>query len=258
MTGAALVWHDWLEEQLDPQRYDVFGAEPRLPPSAYAAAAARRARRRRRLAAMRYPKGEPAGRGRLQAAARWRGGPPSGPMSGSIPARLVIDAAGRNSGLVRVIARLHGSDDPRRGAGTMVGWVGVVMFVSCLTGIWLWWPMSGGFRRGFRWKRRNSTNANIHLLTGFWIMMPLAMLSFTGVWISFPGVGFGRPAGGAPRRPRPAPAHAARQTRSHPGRGARRRPADVARRPLIGITWPTDRAPEWKFALLDGGSARSR
>jgi uncharacterized iron-regulated membrane protein len=51
----------------------------------------------------------------------------------------------------------------------VVGWVGVFMFVSCLTGIWLWWPLSGGFASGFQWKRRNTTNANLHYLTGFWV-----------------------------------------------------------------------------------------
>ena len=34
-------------------------------------------------------------------------------------------------------------------------------------------------------------NANLHYLAGFWILIPLAMLSFTGAWISFPTV-FGK------------------------------------------------------------------
>ena len=42
LTGSALVWHDWLDETLNPQRYAVHGAAA-LPPSAYAAAAQRRA-----------------------------------------------------------------------------------------------------------------------------------------------------------------------------------------------------------------------
>ena len=38
LTGSALVWHDWLDESLNPQRHEVTGAAT-LPPSAYAAAA---------------------------------------------------------------------------------------------------------------------------------------------------------------------------------------------------------------------------
>jgi uncharacterized iron-regulated membrane protein len=79
----------------------------------------------------------------------------------------VIERASANAGLVRVDA-----PDPRSmmipgGWGRpLVGAVGVFMFVSCLTGIWLWWPLSGGFASGFRWKRRNTLNANLHYLTG--------------------------------------------------------------------------------------------
>ena len=74
----------------------------------------------------------------------------------------VLDAAGSNSGLIRVFHVLHGSLMVPGWGRTIVGWVGVFMFISCLTGIWLWWPIGGSFRRGFRWKRQNSTNANIH------------------------------------------------------------------------------------------------
>ena len=98
----------------------------------------------------------------------------------------------------------------------IVGWVGVFMFVSCLTGIWLWWPITGSVRRGFRWKRQNSTNANLHHQMGFWILLPLAMLSFTGFWISFPSV-FGRSRRRQPKAkaaaaagPRPGDARAGR------------------------------------------------
>ena len=40
VTGSALVWHDWLDETLNPGRYAVSGV-PALSPSAYAAAAQR-------------------------------------------------------------------------------------------------------------------------------------------------------------------------------------------------------------------------
>ena len=38
LTGAALVWHDWVDAQLEPQRHAILGSAA-LPASAYAAAA---------------------------------------------------------------------------------------------------------------------------------------------------------------------------------------------------------------------------
>src|SRR5687768_1727944 len=38
VTGSALVWHDWLDAQLEPQRHQAIGPAT-LPPSAYVAAA---------------------------------------------------------------------------------------------------------------------------------------------------------------------------------------------------------------------------
>ena len=56
----------------------------------------------------------------------------------------------------------------------------LIIVLSVLPGLWLWWPVTGSVRRGFRWRRQNSTNANLHHQMGFWIAIPLAMLSFTG------------------------------------------------------------------------------
>src|SRR5207237_1127937 len=68
----------------------------------------------------------------------------------------------------------------------LVGWLGWAMFVSSATGLWLWWPRHGGFLKGLRWRRGASTLFNLHHLVGFWICIPLAVLSLTGVYISFP------------------------------------------------------------------------
>ena len=38
LTGSALVWHDWLDAKLEPQRFAILGPAS-LAPSAYAAAA---------------------------------------------------------------------------------------------------------------------------------------------------------------------------------------------------------------------------
>ncbi len=92
----------------------------------------------------------------------------------------VLDKASSNGGLVRVMHNIHGSLMVPGVGRQIVGWIGVAMLVSSLTGIWLWWPLTGSLRRGFRWKRQPTTNANLHYLTGFWIAIPLAMLSLTG------------------------------------------------------------------------------
>ena len=55
----------------------------------------------------------------------------------------LIDRASGNSGLVQVMHVLHGSLMVPGWGRTIVGWVGAFMFVSCLTGIWLWWPLCG-------------------------------------------------------------------------------------------------------------------
>ena len=85
-----------------------------------------------------------------------------------------------------------------------VGWAGVAMTLLSFTGIWLWWPR-GAFAKGFRWRRTPDTMNNLHHLFGFWLSLPLALISLTGVFISFPSLTnavFGAPpAAQAPGRP---------------------------------------------------------
>ena len=258
VTGSALVWHDWLDAKLEPQRHAILGSAA-LAPSIYAAAATAALQPGESLSALRFDKdGGPVvatateaaeGTGRPVRTSLWLD-----PRDASL-----IDRATGNSGAVQVMHVLHGSLMAPGWGRTIVGWVGVFMLVSCLSGIWLWWPLSGSPATGLKWKRRNTLNANLHYLTGFWILFPLAMLSFTGAWISFPKV-FGQfearpaPAGGPNReaaaraRPLAAPATGIDQAlaASRPfGTGA-----------LTTINWPTDQKAEWKIAYdRKGGPA---
>lgn len=250
VSGAALVWHDWLDETINPQRYAVSG-EAALGPAAYAAAARPALGPGERIASIRYPEHGSGpvivsairpGEGRPVRTNVWLD-----PASGR-----VLDSASADAGPVRFFHVLHGSLTVPGWGRTIVGWVGIFMFCSCLTGLWLWWPLTGSLRRGFRWKRQNSTNANLHHLVGFWILLPLAMLSFTGLWISFPSA-FGRfeaaqPKGGGPDRARAA------RARPLPETAMTADQALAAARPLASgaptaISWPTDQAPAWKIAF---------
>ena len=248
LTGAALVWHDWLDEQVNPQRYPKAGAAV-LPPSTYSAAALRLARPGEQLASLSFPSG---GHGSVQATLVKQnpgGGRPQRAWVWLDPRTAApIERAGGNEGLVRVLHVLHGSLMVPGLGRQIVGWVGVAMLLSSLTGLWLWWPLKGGFARGLRWRRRPQLDANLHHQAGFWVAIPLAMLSLTGVWISFPaffGALTGAPAGGPPGGGGGAPLAA---TRLAPDTALAAAWAQ-GRGPIVSLAWPTERSPEWKAAF---------
>jgi uncharacterized iron-regulated membrane protein len=259
LTGSALVWHDWLDAKLEPQRHASYGA-PALPPSLYAEAAKRVIGPGERIFSIRFEDG---GRPVVVTATR-----PLPPGSPGRPERTniwlnptngeLIDQASASSGPIRVMHDLHGSLMVQGWGRSIVGWVGAFMFVSCLTGIWLWWPLSGSFASGLRWKRRKTVNANLHYLAGFWVLFPLAMLSFTGAWISFPTV-FGK----FESRPSPSSSDRARTMRAIPLESPRLAADQAlaaakahATGKLVSINWPTDQKAEWKLSFArQGGPA---
>lgn len=257
LTGSALVWHDWLDAQIEPERYASYG-EAGLAPSAYARAAQQVISPDERISTIRFDgEGGPVVVTATKPA-RAEGRPERTNIWLNPTNAQVIDKASASSGAIQVMHVLHGSLMVPGWGRTIVGWVGVFMFLSCLTGIWLWWPLSGSFRSGLRWKRRNTINANLHYMTGFWILIPLAMLSFTGAWISFPKV-----FGAFESRPAPGPGDRARAMRAMPIEAPRLNidQALAAANPhatgkLVSIGWPTDQKAEWKVSFArQGGPA---
>ena len=140
----------------------------------------------------------------------------------------------------------------------IVGWIGVATLLSSLTGLWLWWPLSGRFTRGLRWRRRSTTSANLHHQGGFWIALPLAILSFTGAWISFPAFFAalsGDPAGPSmAERMRRLAVLPAAETRLNPDSAlAAARP--LASGGLVGLAWPAGPEAKWKISFARPGGA---
>jgi uncharacterized iron-regulated membrane protein len=249
LTGAALVWHDWLDEQINPRRHPEVTA-PLLLPSAYAAAAGSVARPGERIRTISLPdrKGavqvtltKPLADGRRQSFARaWINPKTAEP----------IERAGSREGVLSVLHVLHGSLMVPGVGRKIVGWVGVAMLLSSLTGLWLWWPLKGSVRRGLRWNRRPDLNSNLHFQAGFWISLPLAVLSLTGVWISFPGVFSGAPGG----PPGTAPRVLERTNLSPDQAVAAARP--LASGTIASIAWPTDENPRWTVTIRGNGKAQ--
>lgn len=200
VTGSILVWHDQLDRALYAHRYAVSGPAVSQPIESYAKAAQTAFGARAQLTQVRLPQksGDP-----VVAVGRMPGEPGAGGRPRTLnvwidpPSARLLDTAEVAKGFSMVMHRVHGSLLIPEVGRKVVGWLGWAMFVSSATGLWLWWPRNGGFLKGLRWRRGASTLFNLHHMVGFWICVPLAVLSMTGVYISFPQTSravFGLPA----------------------------------------------------------------
>ena len=254
LSGSALVWHDALDAAINPSRYAVSkGPAKPLPELADAAKAA--AQLGERLSQIRIEEGGPAVATLVAPA---QNGPPKRTSLWIDPANgRVLDRAGANEGAVRFLHDLHGSLLVSGVGRQVVGWIGVAMLISSLTGIWLWWPLTGRLSRGLRWKRRPTTNANLHYTLGFWIAIPLAMLSFTGVWISFPAVFAPLVGAKAPdpgERQRRMSALPLTQTVTTSERAVAAAQSVQPGKPA-SLQFPTDKSGEWQIGIASGDGA---
>ena len=256
LSGAALVWHEGLDRLVNPSRFAVTG-EAVLDTDAYVAAAQAVLKPGDRVAQLTLPEGrgpvvvaaQPAG-----AAPARRGPPPRTMVYLDPPTARVLQVAPGNAGLVRFLHVLHGSLQVPGVGRQIVGWIGVAMMVSCFTGLWLWWPTVGTWARGLRWRRHRNTDTNLHHVMGFWVALPLFVLSLTGAWISFPEF-FGALGGGAaPRGPdRGATMRApALADPAQPIGIVVERANSVRGGAIRSIAWPTTRTPDWTVTYANG------
>jgi uncharacterized iron-regulated membrane protein len=258
LTGSALVWHDWLDATLNPER--EVSSQPTQPAAFYAEAARRSLAPGETLVSLTFPE-EP---GPVLATAARDTPPPAGgrPVRTQLyldPADgRVLDRSASDQGAVRVLHMLHGSLMVPGVGRQIVGWIGVAMLLSSLTGLWLWWPFKGGFKRGLQWQRTTTTSGNLHHLGGFWIALPLAVLSLTGAWISFPaffGSLSGERGGPPPGFMRQKVAKPIGQTRLSPDQAlAAAQPTATGTTRSIG--WPTTVDGQWTISFArQGGPA---
>lgn len=189
VSGSILVWHDALDRALHPARYEVSGAETRLPVSAYAEAARNAFSGKATLSQVRLPEkaGDPVvAVGRIKGAAGPGGRPRNLNAWIDPPTGKVLAVEDVSQSFTMWMHRFHGTLNIPEVGRKVVGWLGWAMFISCATGLWLWWPRNNAFLKALRWRRGPSKLFNLHHMIGFWVCVPLAVLSLTGVYISFP------------------------------------------------------------------------
>lgn len=276
LTGSALVWGDvWLRH--DPGRAISGPPAPARAPSAYLAAAQTGLAGTATATMLRWP--QHAGDA-VEVDARPSGGPP--PAPGERPrtvavflnpadARVLSEGPGRPGWWMT----LHGFHENllQRGWGRpVVGWLGVAMLISSLTGVWLWWPRAGALLKGLRFRRTPGLWLNLHHTAGFWISLPLAFASLTGIALGFPQttravIGSfapvspprGEPSpggavGGDPHRSGPRHGHLLGGAR-HPWVPALSADAAIFRAGASGfrtLTLPGRDHPFWRVELADG------
>lgn len=261
LSGAALVWHDALDRALNPARFAVSGATL-LPVDRYAAAARAVLKPGDRVAQVTMP--EASGPVIVAAAPAAAAPIPGPPRRTNVyldpPTARVLEVASGAGGAVRFLHVLHGSLQLPGVGRSIVGWIGVAMAVSAFTGLWLWWPVVGRWARGLRWRRHANTDTNLHYLFGFWVALPLFILSLTGAWISFPAF-FGSLVGEGQRGPGGRGPDRAAMMRARPLDRPAQPLALVERRALgVGggrirsIAWPTTLSPDWTVTVAGKGA----
>ncbi|MCP3735483.1 PepSY domain-containing protein [Sphingomonas sp. RP10(2022)] len=73
--------------------------------------------------------------------------------------------------------------------GTVLGVLGIVMLAMLVSGLWAWWPRSGGWRRSLAWKRRASRSRrlyDLHKWSGIGGALVLIVVTATGVMLDLP------------------------------------------------------------------------
>ncbi len=281
LSGSYLVWREDFERLLHPARYAVIDPAARLAPGAYLTAAQTAFGERAQAATLRLPSepGDPVmvtgpigapdrSEGRRQG--RDRAGPPPRP-AGNLTAWIdpgsarVLEVGDPRAGVMIFMHDLHGHLFVGGGLGRkIVGWLGWALLASCLTGIWLWWPRNGKLRHAFRWRRDPSTLLNLHYLTGFWIAIPLAVLSLTGALISFPQttraiVGAFQPL--SPQAPRNGPPRGPARPLAKPRLQADEAAAKaqgVQAGQLLGLALPTRAQPIWRLEIAPASGPRAQ
>jgi uncharacterized iron-regulated membrane protein len=260
LTGSLIIWEDGLDTLLHPARHAVSAAHGQLAPGAYIAAAAQAFGDRAAPSQLRM--GEHPG-----APVTVTGQAPGPAAPGQRPASLtawidpatgrVLEVGNPRQELRGMIHQLHGNLFMAQPGRLVVGWFGLAMLISCVTGLIIWWPRNNAVLKGLRWTRSSSGFSNLHHMVGFWVCLPLAALSFSGAYIAWPQAmrsltgqtpALARPQNrdGAPlAQPQLSPDQAVAAALAAAGGGAR----------LASVTLPSEGdKPAWRVQLKNAGA----
>ena len=106
------------------------------------------------------------------------------PYSGEVTGQRVW---GEN--LMGIVYRLHYTLLGGEYGAVIVGIAGMVLMISIVSGIWLWWPLwKSGWRAAFAIRRGRRFNYDLHKTLGIVGAPLLFVIAFTGVYMVFPNL----------------------------------------------------------------------
>lgn len=91
--------------------------------------------------------------------------------------------------LIKTIYELHSSLLLGGTGRTIVGLSGIAWLIVVLSGIYLWWPRNGKFKRALKLKHDGNLvrfNLDLHRVSGIYTAIILVVVTFTGVYLIFP------------------------------------------------------------------------
>jgi uncharacterized iron-regulated membrane protein len=186
ISGSVLVYDHAVDAWLNPQRYSLADTQPVLPMAEYFSRASRALDGKARPGNLRMPEEEGAP---LIVLGRTREGGGFYRVYMDPATGKILDVS-QTGGLVGWLHGFHEHLQLREyGGRDMVGWVGVAMLISSLSGIYLWWPGRGRFLQALGMRPGLTLPRNLHYLFGFYAWLVLAMLSFTGIFLAWPEPG---------------------------------------------------------------------
>ena len=181
VSDFLLVYHDELDALVNPKRWTVSGPQLALLPAQYIAAASAVVAANETVTGVRFPRsaGAPVV---VLARQQVDPGERAAPAIFQHLPRSPNRRGARQGRFPRLVGRLsrvfhENLTIPQYSGRQIVGWAGVGMLILSLTGIWLWWPRRASVLSGLRWRRAPHTSTNLHHTLGFWISIPLAIVS---------------------------------------------------------------------------------
>lgn len=191
VTGSAQVWPEATEALLNPEREVAATADPAALNAAHIAAARTALAEYGPLAQVSI--GVP---GEALTARSATYAPPlfgvAGPISRELwidPASAqVIDEQASSGNFMWYMHFVHGVLLIPEVGRQVVGWMGVFLLASAITGLVVFWPGTARFFAALKWQKRDGTALNLHRQSGVLLSLVLIVEAITGAWISFPQV----------------------------------------------------------------------